>query len=506
MVPRILPYACLGYLLGIGFGLIGFSSLLRLMLFVSLVFLMLAIFFRAGLFKIILIFFCFVLIGNIQAGLVIKRDNLKIDQWKMLARTPVIVEGDVVYVEQQDLMLKLLVENLKISSTGEFFPGVLEVRMPATENISENSRVKLVGKIRIPDNKSFSAGHFDPQRYYARFGIYGTMNNPHMKLLEKGKESMLTKTREFARFTLQKHLPEPSSGLFSATLLGYMHDVPKDLRNAFSASGLAHLVAISGQHVAMMAIFVFFIALRVGLSRNSAAILTLFLSTIFISLVNYPPSGIRSVVMIAAVYVAYSAGKKSSGLRILLLTCSVMVAINPRILLADLGFQLSALAMWGLIVFYPVLTAFLGKMSFWGKGIFFMTFSAMLTTTPIIGYAFGKISLVGIWANVLAGPIYPLLMCLGVLSIFFGWVPLFGILITVSAHYLTRLFLSMVMFSSGMPGTNIVLTNFSAQKLFVVYLAIFVVSLIISGETRMQFLPNRKNIMNKIIVHDEQIS
>lgn len=492
MIPRILPYVCLGYLLGIGFGLVYFLPSLMWVVLFGLFFLVLALASHTGVFKILLILYCSVFVGVIQSNIVIKADNLKIDQWKTVAKSPLVLEGDVTYVEQQDLVLKVLVENLKISGMKEIFPGILEVRMPATENVSENSKVRLTGKIRVPDNKSLSAGHFDPQRYYARFGIYGTMNNPHMKVLEKGEENMLTKARALARSVLQKYLPEPSAGLFSATLLGYMHDVPQDLRNDFSASGLAHLVAISGQHVAMMAVLVFFVGLRVGLSRNSAALLTLVASAIFISLVNYPPSGIRSVVMIAAVYVAYSAGKKSSGLRILLLTCSVMVAVNPRILLADLGFQLSALAMWGLIVFYPILTALFGKMSFWGKGIFFMTLSAMFTTTPIIGYAFGKISLVGIWANVLAAPIYPVLMCLGVLLIFFGWVPVIGTLIAVSAHYLTQLFLSMVTFSSRMPGTNIVLNDFSAQKLLVVYFVIFFMSLAVSRETRLQFLPSHR--------------
>jgi competence protein ComEC len=496
MIPRILPYVCLGYLLGVGFGAIYYSLPIMPFLFFGLVLFVLVIFSRAELVKILLIFYCAVLIGGIQSGLVAKADNLKNDQWKTMAKNPLVLEGNVIYVEQQELVLKVLIDNLRVSGKESIFPGILEARMPATENVLDNSKVRITGKIRIPDNKSLSTGHFDPQRYYARFGIYGTMNNPRIKILEQGKESVLTKTRAFARSVLQKYLPEPSAGLFSATLLGYMHDVPQDLRNAFSASGLAHLVAISGQHVAMMAIVVFFVGLRAGLSRNSAALVTFFMSVIFISLVNYPPSGIRSVVMIAAVYAAYSLGKKSSGLRILLLTCSLMVAFNPRILLADLGFQLSALAMWGLIVFYPVLTTFLGEKSFWGKGIFLMTISAMFTTTPIIGYAFGKISLVGIWANVLAGPIYPVLMCLGVLLIFFGWVPILGTLLTVSAHYLTQLFLSMVTFSSKTPGTNILLTDFSAQKLLVVYLIIFFMSLAVSRETRLQFLPNRREQNN----------
>jgi len=491
MVPRILPYVCLSYLLGVGFGLIYSLPSLKLIIFAGLIILIIQIFIRTELFKILLIIYCSVFIGFIQSNLVAKADNIKIDQWKMLAKSPLVLEGDIVYVEQQDLVLKVLVDNIKISNRKEIFPGVLEVKMPATENVSDNSKVKLVGKIRVPDNKSISAGHFDPQRYYARFGIYGTMSNPRVKILEKGKENILTKTRKFTRSVLQKYLAEPSAGLFSATLLGYMHDVPQDLRNDFSASGLAHLVAISGQHVAMMAILVFFVGLRVGLSRNSAALLTFVASVMFISLVNYPPSGIRSVIMIAAVYAAYSAEKKSNGLRILLLTCSLMVAINPRILLADLGFQLSALAMWGLIVFYPVFVALFSKRTFWGKGIFLMTLSAMLTTTPIIGYAFGKISFVGIWTNVLAAPIYPVLMCLGVLLIFFGWVPVLGILIATGAHFLTQFFLFMVTFSSKMPGTNIVLSDFSAKKLLIIYLGMFFVSLVISRETRLEFLPAR---------------
>jgi len=208
-------------------------------------------------------------------------------------------------------------------------------------------------------------------------------------------------------------------------------------------------------------------------------------------LVDFPPSGIRSVLMLAAVYFAYVTGRKSQGTRMLIMAVTLMLALNPRILLADLGFQLSALAMWGLIVFYPFLVK---KLSRWIEisgilNVAIMTFCAIVMTTPILGYAFGRISFIGLISNIVAAPLYTLIMLIGFLLLIFGWVPFLGNVLAFSAHFLTSFFLDIVNYSSRLPGGAVEVNYFNGNLVLGCYFLLFILSIIVSSETRKQFWP-----------------
>jgi competence protein ComEC len=332
------------------------------------------------------------------------------------------------------------------------------------------------------------------------------MVNPRLKVIGPGNTNTLTVMRNYLRSRFQVLLPEPTAGLYSATLLGFMHDVPKALRTDFSNSGLAHLVAISGQHVGMLAVAIFFVTAMAGMPRNLSMLITAISATIFIALVNFPPSGIRSVIMAGAVYWAYASGRKSQGFRILLLTVALMLMMNPRVLLADLGFQLSALAMWGLIVFYPLGQRYFPRVDLFGlKSIFLMTICAMLATVPIIAYSFSRVSLVGLLANVFAAPLYPLLMFFGLLILFLGWLPFAQWLLLTTTNALAQIFLTMVQFSAQLPGANVQLRELSARYVVLYYFLLFILSLIVSRATRKQFWPLvHITKTNNLIVQSEQ--
>lgn len=430
-------------------------------------------------------------IGCVVSDLAIGKDLKNIAVWRHHSEKPLALCGVVKTVEEDGLILKIAVEKVsKCDALKTKFPGLVELKAPVSEDVKIRDSIQFFGKIKIPETDSFGIGHFDPKRYYSRRGIFATIDNPKLKIIENGKFGWLSTVRMFLRSRIQKILPEPSAGLFAATFLGYSRDVPKELRNQFSTSGLAHLVAISGQHVAMLAILIFWIVISLGFSRKFAMFSTAFASLIFITLVDFPPSGIRSIIMLVAVYFAYVSGRKTQGARVLLLTVAIMLMINPRVLLADLGFQLSVLAMWGLIVFYPVLIRKLSGMEKFGFfNVVIMTFCAVLMTTPIIGYAFGRISFIGLISNVIAAPLYTAIMLIGFLVMVFGWVPFLGDILVYSAHALTSLFFGVVNFSSRLPGGEVAVSYFDEKIVVICYALFFLISLVISSETRKQFWP-----------------
>jgi competence protein ComEC len=506
MYPQIVPYLCVGYIAGVMIGS-AFSPIVANVFYLTFILYGLLILFgRYQAVRYGLIFVGSLLAGLVLSDLAVRSDVQSMASWKNVAGIISKYEGRVQSVEEDGLSLKFQVENVKKQDTNNVLPGVLEIKTAVSESIQVGDNIQFIGKIAIPDNFSLSAGHFDPRRYYARYGIFATMLNPRIQILQGGAENKLTMFRSYLRERFFVLLPEPDAGLFSATLLGYMRDVPKSLRTDFSNSGLAHLVAISGQHVSMLAIAIFFITTMIGVPRIYAMIITAILATVFIALVDFPPSGIRSVIMVAGVYWAMASERKSHGVRILLVTVVLMLMANPRILLADLGFQLSALAMWGLIVFYPLCQRFTFRTNSFGlQNIFLMTACAMFATTPIIAYSFGRVSLIGVVANVFAAPLYPPLMLLGVLVLIFGWIPIFQSFLFFATHTLTKIFLELVEFSAKLPGANIQLVEFKAEYLVSFYIILFVLSILLSRSTRRQFWPiNELFKVNKNGVHPEQ--
>jgi len=159
-----------------------------------------------------------------------------------------------------------------------------------------------------------------------------------------------------------------------------------------------------------------------GLSRRRAFILILGVILFFILLSGASASVIRAGLMGVLVLWGRQIGRQSSAGRVLILAAAIMLLFNPRLLLFDVGFQLSFLSTLGLIYFSPILEKILVKISaLWGlKEIIIATFSAIIFTSPLIIYTFGQFSLVAPLANLLILPVVPLAMLLGFLCLFLG--------------------------------------------------------------------------------------
>lgn len=499
MQPHILPVICGAWLLGVGFG----NYVAPNNTFFSLVILLLSglWFFRSNVYKLLVLFGLTLLVGTFYANSVTRDDQKNFEKWSTLDARAVTLLGSIKHVERGINKTRVIVEN--VLWEGEVFPGSIEVSDVDIDVLSEHQRVKITGKIKIPkQNIGNNQGHFDAPRYYAKNGVYATLLSPKIRAVSEADEASLDHLRNYLRSIIQHNVPEPSAGLYSATLLGYANDVPDAIKKNFSASGLSHLVAISGQHIALFAVLIFFISTASGASRNIAALLTLSVSVVYVCLVNYPPSGIRSVIMLSLVYFAYALGRNVQATRVLLLASALMTMFDPRIVVADLGFQLSVLAMWGLFVYYPFLSEHLGWLpdSFGFRSIFLMTSSASLTTMPIIAYSFGKVSFVGLLANLVAVPIYPLIMLFGSIILMSGWLTGVRVILAPVADFVTRIFLVIVDNSAKLPGAQYEI-SISYRTLLVCYFVIFIISLLISKKTRRQFIPR---IVNKKLEQSEQ--
>jgi competence protein ComEC len=130
-------------------------------------------------------------------------------------------------------------------------------------------------------------------------------------------------------------------------------------------------------------------------------------------------AGIMGVLLIGAKFI----GRKSDMLNSIILTATIMVVLNPYILIYDIGFQLSFAAVWGILFLAPQIKQ---KLSFLSNGLsenIATTLSAIIYTWPITSFYFGVFSSVAFITNLLIVPMIGWFMLLSFIMVFFSYLP-----------------------------------------------------------------------------------
>ena len=276
--------------------------------------------------------------------------------------------------------------------------------------------------------------------YLARYNIYSLCYYPKITKLEENQGNFVLariyKSKNYFVRKLNQILPEPHSSFLAGLLIGAKKSIPPDLTAVFNQTGTTHIIAVSGYNVTIIAAFLLLLAQNLGLGRKKAFWLIIIILIIFDIITGLQASIIRASIMGALVLLASYLGRLSNIRNVLVLAAVLMLVVNPKILVFDLGFQLSFLATLGLIYLNPLLIKLtkiencklkIVKLIF--GDYFITTMSAIILTTPLILYNFGKISLIAPLANLLILPFIPIAMLLGfisgILAVIFtpiGWV------------------------------------------------------------------------------------
>ncbi|MDP3685245.1 MAG: ComEC/Rec2 family competence protein, partial [bacterium] len=256
------------------------------------------------------------LFGLWRANDALLADQEQRARWEPLYGKPLVVQGVVEDAEIRGVLTRLTVGQL--TRKEEALPGFLRTTVPRAPDLGEGTRIRLRAKVDPPE-KTGRPARGDLVRVFRRQQVFAAMRFPDLRIEDAAQPSALTRVRLSLRDSFLRHLSEPAAGLYSALLLSFDQDLPTALRDAAANAGILHLVAISGSHIAAIAAVVFFLAVMVGLSRTAAAIATLAFTAVFLALVGFPESGVRSGIMAGLVLLAMLLGRQAAGLRALLL-------------------------------------------------------------------------------------------------------------------------------------------------------------------------------------------
>lgn len=329
------------------------------------------------------------------------------------------IEITGVVVEEPDM--KDNTQKLVISPTDA--PGEkIAVSTKRYPEFAYHNVIHLSGTLEKP--KAFDG--FDYPAYLAKDGIYFVMGFPDASLVSAGSPGVLGRLFAFKKSfmrSIESVMPSPQSSFLNGMLFGAKSDLPKDIQNEFIVTGVSHITALSGYNITVIIIFVGFI-LSWFASRAVSFYLSVALVVVFVLATGASPSVVRAACMGIALLFARHIGRQGMALNALVFTAFVMLLFNPKILRYDVSFQLSFLAVLGLVYISPYfenklkhIPDFLNL-----KQSLIATVSAQIAVLPVILYVFHEVSVIAPLTNMLVLPLVPVVMLLGFLSGTLGFV------------------------------------------------------------------------------------
>lgn len=193
----------------------------------------------------------------------------------------------------------------------------------------------------------------------------------------------------------------------------------------FKLAGLAHLVAVSGAHLALVSGFALVALRRIGLGIRSLCCLVFGFLALYVFMVGVPISCLRAAVMAALSLLSSLSVRRASSISALGLVIALFVAIDP-VCAISVSFQLSVLATLGIVLFAPWCKWWFAYVPGVPRAVtdsLAVTLSATIPTLPLTVSLFSQLPLVSPLANLLAGPILSVSMALCMLLVPLAFLP-----------------------------------------------------------------------------------
>jgi len=381
----------------------------------------------------------------------------------------VILEGIIVSEPEKRI------NQQKFQFRSEGIPSNVLITVELYPEYYYGDRLKISGKLQEP----FQFEDFDYKQYLAKDKIYLVSYWPIIIRLSQNQGNYVFQRifnfKDKLRNVIGKTLLPPQSAILSAILLGDKYGLSDSLKEKLNLSGTRHIVAISGMHMIIMTQILLFLALALGLWRNQAFYFVLILLILYIIMIGAPASAVRAGVMAGLLLLAQRLGRLRSADRAIVYTATAMLIVNPLLLKADVGFQLSFVATLSIIYLKPILDE---KTINWFnpmrlKDILTMTIAAQLGVLPLLIFHFGRLSLISPLANLLIVPFLPLIMISGIILSLSGliWLSLAEI-IAWPVWFLLTYVLKVIEYLSSFPWAAYEFENISWVVLSIYYLVL----------------------------------
>lgn len=226
--------------------------------------------------------------------------------------------------------------------------------------------------------------------------------------------------RKVQRDVFGSQLSVEAQDFVVATILGNGKFISKDTRATFAAAGVSHILALSGMHVGIITLIIWFILLPLDYLklRKLRLGLTILILAGYAMFTGLSASVIRATVMSVIVLVGMITHRKSISLNALAIAGIILLMYSPAMLFNP-GFQLSFITVATLLTFYDDKTRnnHGNKVVHYMQGIVVTSIVAMLSTVMLSAWYFNTISLISFATNVLILPLFPFIMAMNAIFV-----------------------------------------------------------------------------------------
>ena len=358
------------------------------------------------------LFFCFILVAFAVTGRLLGLTALKpqlsaADLVKDAYLCDGVVRDDPAFVDH-GVSIDISLEGCDKQVMG----GVRIYTPELLQKIESGDRVRFMARLKKP--RAFkNPGSFNYPLYLLTQNIVatGSLVGPNW-ILKTGENKgwasgAISKVRGVIDGAISLSATGDVAGILKAVTIGKRNEISQNTTDAFSRTGLAHLLSISGLHVGYVALIVFFliravliILPRVSLVRpmqQIAALASIPFVWFYVAVANFPVSAVRAAIMLTIFLVSLFSFWRRDYLSALATAVFAIVIISPASIFS-ISFQLSVASVFAIIVLTPVFARLVKN------NVVAVTLAATLGSAPIVAYYFHFISAVGLAANVIVVP------------------------------------------------------------------------------------------------------
>lgn len=343
--------------------------------------------------------------------------------------------------------------------------------------ISAGNKIHITGLYSQGRDRR-NPGEFDYKEYLLSEGISGIVyakSIDDVKLISRGEKyfaNLIFEVRCSIKKGVEKYFNSETAALMNALILADKSEISFETKKSFIETGVVHVLAVSGLHVAFVAVAFLFFFGRFELVWR--IFLTCCGLLFFIIITNAPASVVRASIMAAVILVSYPSGRSTFGVNSLAVAALLILIFNPSDLFHP-GFQLSFSAVLSILVLTPVLAEIFRVKSITNRYIkfvlnfFSVSLSAQIGTLPFTTYYFSKISLVALGANFFIIPLIAFILGGGIGVLLLSPISNHAAsMIAVSINMITAILNSTVNFFASFDYSYLRVPNFSLTDALIV--------------------------------------
>lgn len=359
-------------------------------------------------------------------------------------------------------------------------------KVQAVKTLKQGQKILFNAPVTIPYSPQ-NPRQFNYKEYLASNGIFyqayikgdafQILNEPIQKdiffYIKEIRYKILNRLHSFG-------MQEEITGIAAAMLTGYKEELDPNTKASFSRVGAMHILAVSGLHVGIVYLMIsgmLFFLHKSFSGRLLRLLITLFFLWFYVIFTGMSPSVLRAGIMFSFISIGQTLSYKPNIYNTIFLSAFILLITNPGNLY-NVGFQLSYLAVLGIVFFFPAINNWINskyQIVNHAWALTSVSVAAQIATTPVSLYHFGQFPTSFLIANLVVVPLAGIIIYAGIAAVIFTEVPFLGsISIWIFKFLITKMY-KLILLIEGIPysfADNLTISFFQCLLLYIAIICI----------------------------------